>query len=331
VTGNSFVYPRAFDIALQNLYGLALVTDRQLASEDFLTLGYERTPAAGEIPVSSGYAARMDFALCYAASGAFLVNCDILRAGMDLAEHALHWENLETAFRFGLAPGSFAIVSHDSVLPSPTRLNGSENNDNSEHDDGMPNKSAPSYSYHSAYTLNHEFDEIWAPKMLQSALEFVVDNFPPDFELDTEAQPTVMPDRFPEVVGMTHAYISTLKFGKFSASAHSRESTLLSAIMLSLPFKCLRKLFTHMRSKRRLPQKIAEDVVAERERRRARALRVFKAERGEAACDDALLPEALGWEESVQVSDGTSYGPITLVTTWRGSTTRPLVFGPESD
>jgi hypothetical protein len=272
----------------------------------------------------------MDFALCYAASGAFLVNYGILRTGMDLAEHALHWENLETAFRFGLAPGSFAIVSHDAVIPSPARPNGSENNDNSEHDDGIPNGSAPTYSYHSPYTLNHEFDEIWAPKMLHGALEFVVDNFPPDFKLDTEAQPTVMPDRFPEVPGVTRAYVSALKFGQFSASAHSRESTLLSAILLSLPFKSLRKLFTHMRAKRRLPQKIAEDIVAERERRRTRALRVFKAERGEAACDDTSLPEALGWEESVQVSDGTSYGPITLVTIWRGSATRPLVFGPES-
>lgn len=356
-TGNSFLQPKAFEIAVQNLYGLPLVKESQLASQVFLTLGHE---SGGGIRDSGGkvascYNARMDFALCYAASGAFLANSSIVRRGIQLAVSAINWETVETALRFGLAASSFTLACADDVQQQEAFNRGFSENDSvgssaSEHGDAARVANSWETSYFVANTLNQGLVEAHAPEVLRKALEFMAESTPSDFELYSDAQPTVMPGRVPDIFGRATSRISSVvKFGELgtasddkpAADVLSRETTVASAIMISLPFKNLRKLFKSMRSRGRLTQKLVEDVVAERERRRVRALRAFNS-RGSGGgggnnsdgdgSDSGRLPDPLGWAEvaGVMPSDGRSSSRMPIIhRSWQGSYTSPLTFGPE--
>lgn len=352
-TGNSFVQPKAFEIAVQNLYGLPLVSESQLACQIFLTLGYETGGVGRDCggKVASCYNARMDFALCYAASGAFMANNSIVRRGIQLAVSSINWETVETALRFGLAANSFILACAGGVQQPETFNHDSSESDSvdshaSERGGGAARggDSSRAASYFVANTLNQGLVEASAPEVLRKALEFVAENFPSEFELHQDAQPTVIPGRVPDISGhaSSSCISSIVKFGEFAgpgdkpADSLSRETTVASAIMLSLPFKDLRKLFKFTRTRGYLSQKLVQDVVAERERRRVRALRVFNSRgggggnSGDGSDGDGPLPDPLGWAESVGMpSDGRSCGKASITRSWQGSYTSPLTFGPE--
>ncbi|KAL1956473.1 hypothetical protein VTO42DRAFT_7271 [Malbranchea cinnamomea] len=334
--GNSFVQPKAFELALLNLYGLPLVDQNQLESQSFLSLGYECNSGEVEGNIPSNYKSRMDFALCYAASGAFMSNKSILQRGIELATDAINWETIETALRFGLGASSFALLCPDEIASQPYNSevleNGSIDGQGSVRSDSSPADSSQISPHLSSYTLNHELVEVGAPRVLHKSLEFVAENIPFDFELDCEARSTVMPDRLAESSGLASSYISTVKFGDFTPPSgnYGPETTIASAILLSLPFRKLRKLFKFMWSKGKLTDILAEAVISERERRRVRAVRAFTSKAPDKP-SNCPFAEVLGWEESVKVSeDKTQYGRISIVRSWQGFYTRPLSIGPDT-
>ena len=318
-SGSSFIQPKAFEVALMNMYSLPLVDRVLLGSQSFLSLGFECNPRkfCGDFP--STPIARMDFALCYAASGAFLGDKGILRRGIQLAVDEINWDTIEAALRFGMDAASFAITCFDDVEPDMgVSRDGSI--------DGSPSDvPALTPSYVSPFTFNQELVDVWGPMVLHKALGFLAENLPTDLELDPGAQPTLMQDRFPEISGLSNTQIPSLKFGDFTK--YSRETTTASAVLASLPFNHLRKLIKFMRSKGRLNPTLAETIIAERERRRIRAVRVFTSNPG---YTDTPFPHSLGWEEAVQVSDGDVSVKISLVKTWKGPQTRPMDFGPDA-
>ena len=317
--GSSFFQPKAFEVALMNMYNLPLVDRVLLGSQSFLSLGFECNPRNFGENFPSTPIARMDFALCYAASGAFLGDKGILRRGIQLATDEINWETIETAFRFGMDAASFAITCPDDVEPD-TRVSRDGSIDSSPSDTPTPNR-----SYISPFTFNQELVDVWGPMILHKALEFVAGNLPTDLEFDPGAQPTLMQDRFPEISGLSSTQIPSLKFGDFSR--YSRETTTASAVLASLPFNHLRKLIKFMRSKGRLTPSLAETIIAERERRRTRAVRAYTSNPG---YTDHPFPHSLGWEEGVQVIDGDLSVKVSLVKTWKGSHTSPMDIGPDS-
>ena len=326
--GSSFVQPKAFEIALQNMYGLPLVDPNLLYGQTFLSLGYECSPRnyGGDIPSSS--VDRMNFALCYAASGAFLADKDILRHGIHLAGNEIDWDTIETALRFGFDTASFALICPDDGESEPEAYgNGSINSHRSVPSDITQSDTAPIPPNCSPYTLNQELIGGWGPVMLQKALEILAEKLPFELELDPGAQPTLMPDRFPEIPSLSRS-VSSLKFGHFNSAQsdhYTRETTIATAVLMSLPFKQLRKLFKFMRSKGKLTAKLAETIVAKRERRRIRAVRVFTSS---AEHVDMPIPESFGWEEAVKFCDDERpYAQVSLLKSWRGLYTPPMEFG----
>ncbi|OKO91869.1 hypothetical protein PENSUB_12942 [Penicillium subrubescens] len=107
-TGPSFTCSHAFTMALQTLYGTPLVTDETLRQNTLQGLGIPDPDDFGMGPSSfSIERAVVDFALCYAAAGAFLARREITERGIDMAISHLSWETAEFILSFAMTPLSY--------------------------------------------------------------------------------------------------------------------------------------------------------------------------------------------------------------------------------
>ena len=270
ITGETFCMVKAFETALQNLYGLPILDAGSLRHAAVTALGYSDE----EILLQKVYpfplhAALADFAMCYAASGAFFEMKEIVEAGVRLASEVLHWENVEMVLYFALCVSAFIISpSTDSV------------GDNGE-----------------ATTVT-DLRDIYAPRLTTAALTFLVNYIEAQaqshpFTLYISAQCKCMPDRIPEhlrqIPGsiLSNPKLAEVKFGSFNSleeeeeheakakSQPSPETATLSAILICLPYQQLREAFAIMREKGVLSGGLAQAIVVEREARRLYALRVL--------------------------------------------------------
>jgi len=92
IAGEYFRLARAFEAAIQNLYG-----ERQLKRLALQALGYGNE--AVQLESSRNKEATINFALCYAVSGAFLCHRGIVRTGM--AIEPIDWDTVKLALHFG--------------------------------------------------------------------------------------------------------------------------------------------------------------------------------------------------------------------------------------
>lgn len=273
ITGETFCMVKAFETALQNLYGLPILNTDTLRHAAVTALGYSD---GDENLLQKVYrypfplhAALADFAMCYAASGAFFEMKEIVEAGVRLASEVLHWENVEMVLYFALCVSAFIISpSTDSV------------GDNGE-----------------ATTVT-DLRDIYAPRLTTAALTFLVNYIEAQaqshpFTLYISAQCKCMPDRIPEhlrqIPGsiLSNPKLAEVKFGSFNSleeeeeheakakSQPSPETATLSAILICLPYQQLREAFAIMREKGVLSGGLAQAIVVEREARRLYALRVL--------------------------------------------------------
>ncbi|PGH21397.1 hypothetical protein AJ80_03314 [Polytolypa hystricis UAMH7299] len=317
LAGESFVQPMALDVALQHLYGLPLLKLSHFDRQIFVNLAYSDRDPQQRVALASNNKARMEFALCYIASGAFLSNSNIVRRGSQLVSSAINWDTIEAVLHFGLFVNSFMLGPAEgaqSETASSVTLSEEDSTINS---------------------LNQELEDVWAPKLLNEAIDFIAASVPSGFQLDTSAHVVKLPDRIEawQMPGQSEtvsaARVVSVKFGNLYASRTdipSRETTTMSAILLALPFQVLRQLFNAMKIKGALTRKIAVAVIVERERRRRRAVRTYSM-RARDVHAEMVETNPLGWKESVNLSHDGSDNIISITRVWEGMNARPLEIG----
>lgn len=311
IAESSFHQPAAVETCLRHLYGLPILTQYQLTCLLLLSFSSNEN---GSLP-STSKRSQLDLALCYMVTGNFLCMPEITNRGYELAKDLINWDTLERVMEFGLDPHSFAI----DVLSDRVATPNSVSQGTSYRDDGTESS-----------TLRSDTSSMGiAGKLVIGAFEFIADNIPSNFKLDTEAHVAQMRDRIPcnpeglRGTLLSNPRLAAVKFGDFESLNDRRpsyECTIISTIFLALPFGYLSKLFHYMKAMSVLNHNLAEEIVTERERRRIRILRARKINGdSEYKIDEVKSAEksSLGWEESIRTDHGKSVN-VTLARTWTG-------------
>ncbi|GIJ88682.1 hypothetical protein Asppvi_007608 [Aspergillus pseudoviridinutans] len=268
MASENFLLVKAFGIALQSLYGLALLNQKRLRSMTLFSLGYtEESIKSSPYPINTALA---DFAMCYASSGAFLQRRDIVETGIRLIVEVINWDNIELIFYFGFCISKFLITAPQ--IAEPEKSSADQPATDSQ---GTPNK---------VNDANDELQTKWAAHLLTAALDFVVSHMEADFTLFPQAHCKGMPDRIPEYLhssptpSLPNPKLAEVKFGSFTALEEQKQSpevVITSAVLVCLPFKHLKEAFVKMNARRILSSTLAQAILLEREQRRVQALRAF--------------------------------------------------------
>ncbi|PKX98831.1 uncharacterized protein P174DRAFT_467948 [Aspergillus novofumigatus IBT 16806] len=256
MAGENFLLVKAFGIALQSLYGLALLNQKRLRSMTLFSLGYtEESIKSSPYPINTALA---DFAMCYASSGAFLQRRDIVGMGIKLIVEVINWDNIELIFYFGFCISKFLITA-----PQIAELEKSQIIDNQ----GTPSK---------VNDANDELQTKWAAHLLTAALDFVVNRMESDFTLHARPDPEYLHSS--PTPSLPNPKLAEVKFGSFAALEEQKQSTEIvttSAVLVCLPFKHLKEAFVKMHARGILSSSLAQAILLEREQRRVQALRAF--------------------------------------------------------
>ncbi|KAK8158382.1 hypothetical protein BC567DRAFT_212146 [Phyllosticta citribraziliensis] len=264
---------------------------RYLYSEDLLLLrnflqGMPPYTGPTDIQEFGSPPQRMKHALAYVAAGHFLQVPNIVARGFEIATALLRWDTLEVAIPFAL----------DGGLDATWRV------EDSQEDRASPSSSDDAFSRFetdSAPTYGS-----FSTQFLHAINGFIVQNFPTDFELDTTASHIHDLPRLPwdDVRPASRdPRLSQIQFGQVpvdtTAGPARHITTLLSGILLSLPFPVLRALVQDFALCSRLGQPrlghAMQAVVDERESRRRKALSQLGGERSDAAKQNLLWSERL--------------------------------------
>lgn len=234
-------------------------------------------PQPTSLEIQTELSARITYALSYVASGLTLDIEDIHFKGVQIAERLLCWETLEPVFDFILA--------------------------------------------------THHRHGVAVRYLLHSAIEFISMNFPFDFTCDTTAPQLASMPRlpaqqqteqelasFPDSRRPSHHRFKSIRFGDAPASPDtSLAASVLSSLLLSLPFDILQEVFNSYTLRDRLGRIVIAQymhaIVAEREKRRQNTLGIYL-QSGRLAKNNAAL-QNLYWEEAVSPSDHTDV-PILI-------------------
>ncbi|KAE8414974.1 hypothetical protein BDV36DRAFT_298493 [Aspergillus pseudocaelatus] len=288
VGNENFCMIKGFEYALQHLYGRPLLTAGQLRLATLSTYGYSENNV-GKIQFSLT-AAMADFALCYAASGAFFQQEAIIETGIRLAIKLIDWEIVECILYFGVCTTRPAVALEQTAPIDKTG------------------------DYDAAEELQR-----WAPRLVGSALQFVTRHMGKDFTLYTKAQSRTLPNRIPESLrGVLGPVITSPRsFASRQGETPNREVEVPSAILIYLPYKHLEQMFGVMEAQNILSSDLAQAVIVERETRRLQALRALAKQgvKDELSATDGV--RELGYQETVTVTE--AQGPaITLNREWIG-------------
>lgn len=282
VGNGNFCMIKGFEYALQHLYGRPLLTAGQLRLATLSTYGYSENNV-GKIQFSLT-AAMVDFALCYAASGAFFQQEAVIETGIRLAIELIDWETVECILYFGVCT-TRPVVTLDQTG-----------------------------DYDAAEELQR-----WAPRLVSSVLQFVTRHMGMDFTLYTKAQSKTLPNRIPESLhGVPGPVITSPRsYTPRQGENPNRDVEVPSAMLIYLPYKQLGQMLEAMEAQNILSSDLAQAVVAERETRRLQALRALAKQgvKDELSATDEV--RELGYRETVTI--GEVQGPgITLNREWIG-------------
>lgn len=274
-TGETFSMIKAFETALQNLYGAPYLTPQHLKVATADALGYELAADKFETLIMSAdltiHEAMADYAMCYLASGVFLGELGVVEAALKLAIHAVHPDNVEALLAFVLQPGRVLFRSPTATVTAEA----------------------------ATLAANREIglDERLA-ELARTALVRLFGPLGVPFKLYISARPTrtaMFPDRIPASLRMypgsilANPKLAEVKFGSFASVAESRpapEVERASGVLLALSFEMLKIAFVVLDERGLLTEEVARAVVVEREARRFYALRVYAMFR--ARCDTEL-------------------------------------------
>lgn len=279
---------KGFEYAIWHLYGHPIVARDKLRDSTLAAMGYTQD-ARNQLDFHV-QAAMADFAICYATSGVFFQLHAVAEAGFTMIAELVDWDMAELVLCFGIDITRFAV-----------NLDGS---------------AGPGHEQAHNQNIARELQEIWGPFLIGAVMEFICKYLKENegFALFAGAQSTVMPDRIPESLRpapsavMVNPKLSEVKFGSFSTvneQKPAKETVILSAILINLPFKQLSLTFTIMTARNVLSVELAQAVISAREARRQQALRLLSQQSGPGRSAGA---EELGYREYLA---GTAPGPET--------------------
>lgn len=261
---------------------------------------------------------RVEVALQYIATGAWLKIHAVAQRGVEIASSLLQWDTITRILAFAL----------DGGLGQGWPIEyGSEKMGTSSSNDHFAKPEAGGSPIHEPHSS----------ALLGSVLEFAVHNLPPNFYMDSSAPQSDACPRLPPYpqhheskTSLSDPRLSKIRFGEMSNEndGHQRPSfatTIVSSILLSLPFPLLKCLLEHPALAGRLGTdtvgSIMRQVVHERENRRRKTLKNRNSSRIDETADYQQV-QNLYWEEVVEPSPLTRAG-LRLARRRRGIDTPP--------
>lgn len=280
-----YVKMRAFMEGIRFLYGGPL-----------LPLYPPRHPSGGPESAPNNEE-RMENALQYIATGAWLKVPAMAARGVDVAMNLLRWDTMTSLLAFALDGGLSPVWMVDDGSEDKVSCSSS--------DDSLGRSEATGVPMYDPY----------ATQLLHRTINFTVHMFPPNFYLDASAPQLASCPRLPSLspghesrTSRSDPRLSRIRFGEVPTDDHQRPSivtTTISSMLLSLPFALLKCILEHDVLAARLGAdtvaSIMRQVVAEREVRRTKALKARPASRVEDGVE-AHLAQSLYWEEEVEAS-----------------------------
>lgn len=288
--GQSFTMIKAFEVAIQSLYGFPVLDGGQLRQATLEAIGHTEKSARRNPDIIQK--ACVDFAMCYAASGAFFGNYEVLEAGVRIVEDLIDWETVELVLQFGMTVDNF-LVAHFDKIPFPEEVGEAEQQ--------------------ITVAAIKDLRETWAPRLISSALEWLCNYLYPGVMLLPKAQVTCMNDRIPyhlrylqgSVIGKPNLARVMFGWSPNNRQKPTRELAIMSAILVSMPFENLKEMFSRLEARNILTINLANCILEERELRRFRALEAY-AERKKQSQDEKEQPEIkeLGYKEFLVCNEG---------------------------
>lgn len=280
--------PAAIEFALRVSYGESPYTFT--GSKAFM----EPSKSAADVSISW-----MDEALAFLAVGQVLQLNSVITRGIQIASGILNWDNLEGAICFTLDRGLDRTSAFDShSQPAVTSAN-----------KDSPIEPAPLYiSPDVQANVNGQDASTDVSKaLLYKCLDFIVSNCPGSWDLDATARPLADNGRLPAIAGsqspMSKSRLSRIQFGDHPSEISAKlcnPNTILSTILLSVPFTLLRYLLDHFEEP--IVRRNSRSIVAERERRRLRLLKNDSVSSCQKQAAAEVWAEA-GWEEFVAAQE----------------------------
>ena len=294
---------KPFRECMQYLYGGSL---QQL--EQLHRIAYENDAFAGNEE-------RMQSALEYVATAAWLRLPSVTARAMGTVFGLLHWDTMAAVLGFALEGG---------LGPSFIVEDGSEMSCASS-DDSLGKLDGAGTPTHDPYSTD----------LIYGVIDFTVRMFPPNFYLDAAAPQLPLCPRLPPFppthesrASRSDPRLSQIRFGELAVEDHNRPSlvtTTVSSLLLSLPFSLLKCVLEHNGMVFQLGAdtvaSIMRQVVAEREIRRKRILQARTVGQTEDGAS-LFLVQNLYYEERVEPSTQHRAG-FRLARTKRGIDTPP--------
>jgi hypothetical protein len=273
-TGVSFTCSHGVTMALQVLYGAPLVTNDNLrkVTLEGLNVSDDNKNSSFSFSVER---AMVDFALCYAATGALLARREITERGIDMAISHLSWDTAEFLLSFGMTPLAYMVTCPDVPFPPispPTSRASSLSGGNGN---GTP-----------VIGLDHfdDFHYVQANRALNAALRFITNAVTPDFELYRRAQAHYTPSRIPPTLhalpgsNLSNPRLEEIRFGSLPSFADLRPTDpailVPSAMLITLPYRVFTIAIDLIKARGNFNPELITEIVDERESRRLNALRV---------------------------------------------------------
>lgn len=273
-TGVSFTCSYGVTMALQVLYGAPLVTNDTLRKVTLEGLNVFNDDENSSFSFSVERA-MVDFALCYAATGALLARREISERGIDMAISHLSWDTAEFLLSFGMTPLTYMVTCPNAPFPPISPPGSHASSLSGGNGNGTPVVGLDHF---------HDFHYVQANRTLYAALRFIFDAITPDFELYRRAQAHYTPSRIPPALHtLPNSYLSNprleeIRFGNFPSFADLRPTDpailVPSAMLITLPFGVFTIAIDLIKARGNFNPELITEVVGERESRRLNALRV---------------------------------------------------------
>ncbi|GAB7362041.1 hypothetical protein MBLNU230_g2075t1 [Neophaeotheca triangularis] len=252
-------------------------------------------------PLEPGNHERVETALRYLATGAYLQADQIAQRGMEITLALLYWDTLPNAVAYAFEHGISTFWQNQGGVEQLKDRN--------------------DFLRQPEWT-EESISNIYQVQFQQRLLDWIIHYFPTDFYLDTsQSQMEILP-RLPSLPA-THQRknsqadprLSKIRFGDMEADNLARPHigiTALSSLLLSLPFPVLKGLLEHWVLAQRLGfetvASIMRSVVNEREKRRKQALLAWIADSAVDHTAKTNAVQTMHWEENVVISDQTRSG-----------------------
>lgn len=324
----NFSMARAFEFALQNMYGQPLINKDNVNEFTQKALGWN-TSNGREEGSENVKEKVVGLAVCYGAAGLFLNNTDIVNAELGLIMELFDWSNIETALHFALYPDDFLLTYDGNKMDKAKKKRVKRRKDKDKAEttaDGLP-------SVHIDGSIA-QIIQVWSRKVASAAIRFMVYNLPATFHFDRTALPKTLKDRIPQhictgySIANLNPMLASLTFGQHPQP--SPTCTRASAILLALPFEHFRDTIEVMQQQRILTADLVKAILLEREERRLSALWEYARQSSDNQGDNHHHPDdsvkELCYQEfaiHVQTLDATLDGErvrdeFTLHREWKG-------------